>query len=77
MYVFCFEFQEMCFDDSPMTETVDNQLNHLSAPEVKLRNDIIKSKTLPNGDQAHRKIYFSIFLHVDFFSDFQIFTFKH
>ena len=58
---------EMCFDDSPMGNTVTSQLNHTDAPEIKLRNNIIKSKTLQGGGQDHQKVYFSIFLHVDFF----------
>ena len=57
----------MCFDDSPMTATVDNQSNKASAPEIEKRNAIIKSKTDGDGNAAHKKVYFSIFLHVDFF----------
>ena len=57
----------MSFADSPMENTVDNILNHVTAPEIRLRNNVIKSKTLGDGSQAHTKVYFSIFIHVDFF----------
>ena len=58
---------ELYFEDSPSTTskvslTEDQNL----FPELKAKNDLIKSKTV-NDVQVGTKVYFSIFLHIDFF----------
>ena len=56
----------MCYDDSPMETTINNQKEKANAPEIEERNKLIKSTT-SGGNQVHKKFYFSIFLHIDFF----------
>ena len=58
---------ELYFEDSPATSSkVSLTEDEALYPEIKAKNNLIKSKTI-NGAQVGTRVYFSIFLHIDFF----------
>ena len=54
---------ELYFEDSPATSSkVSLTEDEALYPELKAKNNLIKSKTI-NGVQVGTRVYFSIFLH--------------